>query len=197
MSVPASGPLSISDLHRIASKMPVLEESEVSLNDADMRELAGILKGPISFKDFYGKGSSNIRFEPERFILTHNHQSRATTIISLMSNGIIRYSDERVGMIEGSWIEDAPKDATIYSVVATLTSKIPPNEGIFDQHLTLDRNWTWAHTITSGFYSGQFNLDIYGADKSTPIATTNVNKLLEVEGGGGGQIPGPGRGFGR
>lgn len=182
MSIPTSGPLSIDYLHSIAGG---IGGTQVSLNDSDMRQLAGIPFGQISFSDFYGKGSSGVRFEPDHFVLTQTSPDRAVGNITLTPDGLIQYSDERLGIREGSWIENPPEDPSIYSVVATLTSKIPPSEGIFDEHLALNRNWSWGHTITRDFFSCQFNLSIYGADKKTALATTNVDIFLEVEGGDG------------
>lgn len=182
MSIPTTGPLSMDYLHSVAGG---IGGTQVSLNDSDMRQLAGKSLGQISFSDFYGKGSGNVKFNPERFILTQTSSDRAVAAITIRSDGKIQYTDERLGILEGSWIDDPPNDPSIYSIVATLTSGTPPREGIFDEHLSLNINRTWGHTITRGFFSSSFNLSIYGADKKTALATTNVDMFLEVEGGGG------------
>lgn len=184
MSLPINGPISMNEIHIAAGG---IGGTEVSLNDTDVRNLAEIPTSftQISFSDFYGKGASGVRFDPERFILSQTSPDRAVGNINLRPDGLILYSDERVGIREGSWIENRPEDPSIYTVVATLTSRIPPNQGIFDEHLSLNRNWNWGHTITRGFFSCRFNLTIYGANKEIALATTNVDMFLEVEGGGG------------
>jgi hypothetical protein len=182
MSLPTIGPISMDEIHVAAGG---ISETEVSINDTDIRNLAGIPTNlsQISFSDFYGKGSSGVRFDPEIFNLTQNSSNRATAMIRLRSSGVIRYTDERLGTISGSWIEEEPQDPSIYTAVARLTGKEIPQQGRFDEHLPLSSRQTWSHTITSGFFSTRFELSIYGANKETPLATTTVVMFLEIEGG--------------
>jgi hypothetical protein len=185
MSLPISGPISMDEIHVAAGG---ISETEVNLNDTDVRNLAQIptTYTEISFSDFYGKGSSGVRFNPEIFNLTQNSLKSATARIRLRTDGIIRYTDERLGTINGSWIEEEPADPSIYTAVATLTGRGIPQVGIFDEHLPLSTRQSWEHTITSGFFSTSFELSIYGANKETPLATTTVVMFLEIEGGGDG-----------
>ena len=167
-----------------------ISETEVSLNATDVRNLAQIPTTftEISFSDFYGKGSSGVRSDPEIFNLRQNSSKSATARIRLRPNGVIRYTDEILGLISGSWIDEEPQDPSIYTAVATLTGQGIPQVGTFDEHLPLSIIQTWEHTITSGFFSTRFQLSIYGANKETPLATTTVVMFLEVEGGDGAPI---------
>ena len=184
MSLPISGPISMDEIHIAAGG---IGETEVSLNDTDVRNLAQIPTTftEISFSDFYGKGSSGVRFDPEIFSLTQNSSKIATARIRFRPNGVIRYTDEISGLISGTWIDQEPADPSIYTVVATLTGREIPQVGTFDEHLPLSIIQTWEHTITSGIFSTRFGLSIYGANKKTPLATTTVVMLLEVQDGGG------------
>ena len=184
MSLPTTGPITMDEIHVVAGG---ISGTEVSLNDTDIRNLAQIPTTftEISFSDFYGKGSSGVRFDPEIFNLTQNSSTSANARIRLRPNGVIKYTDERLGLIGGTWIDEEPQDPSIYTVVATLTGKGIPQVGTFDEHLPLSTRQTWEHTITSGFFSTRFELSIYGANKETPLATTTVVMFLEIEGGGG------------
>lgn len=180
MSLPINGPISMDEIHIVAGG---ISGTEVSLNDTDVRNLAQIPTTftEISFSDFYGKGSSGVRFEPEIFNLTQNSSTSATATIRLKPDGVIRYTDEILGLIDGSWIEELPADPSIYTVVATLTGEGIPQTGTFDKHLPLNVRQTWSHTIISGFFYTRFGLSIYGDNKETPLATTTVVMFLEVQ----------------
>ena len=180
MSLPISGPISMDEIHIAAGG---IGETEVSLNDTDVRNLAEIPTTftEISFSDFYGKGSSGVRFDPEIFNLTQTSSDTATAMIRLRPTGVIRYTDEILGIISGSWIEEEPADPSIYTVVARLTGGEIPQEGTFDEHLPLNSRQTWSHTITRGFFSTDFELGIFGANKKIPLATTTVVMFLEVK----------------
>lgn len=109
MALPLNGIISFAD---IAGELYNDRTRTISLNDSDVRNLAGIPTGPISLSDFYGKS----KLLPSTISIAIggiNYVSRTNRILRGMSIG---------APCTFEFVAFSPNDETVYSAVEFVTS---------------------------------------------------------------------------
>tara|TARA_R100001129_G_scaffold185707_2_gene174809 strand:- start:142 stop:699 length:558 start_codon:yes stop_codon:yes gene_type:complete len=127
----------------------------ISLNDADVRSLAGISSGPISFNDLRGKSAS-----PQVDILetTRNISSEGNGIqvctFTVFDDGGLRANSTQLGATDTNWVQSGTPIGTNYEVRATRTSGDVPTGAALGTWITLDSDKIW--TLVASNSSSKF-----------------------------------------
>lgn len=191
MTLPASGAISMAQVLAELQIAAPTRAGPLSLNDADVRALAGVPSGAISMSDLYGKSSAYV---VNPLVMPQVFQSRIGTSATVWVNF---YTD---GTIQGfitpndlQWTRSwrVPTLAGIgasYYIKATLASGLAPN-GSGDPALntwhSLSAVRGWAYITSGGVYSSRSGtLNIYistSASDAGIVASGTVYLFAERE----------------
>jgi len=175
MTLPASGRISLTD---IRTELGKVAGTSISLNDADVRALAGKTSGAISLSDFYGKskivaGVVNSSLGLSETAYTNIFQSSAACQFYLEVSGHDHISSDT--LVDGSWATGTVNDSAYevrYTVISSSTL------GVTRTIYNGASNWT---AITSNAGSIVFEVRAHLASTtSTQSVDCTATFLVEI-----------------
>lgn len=128
MTTPVSGSISLTHVLAELQTMNPGRGFPISLGDSDVRQLAGVLSGPISMSDLYNKSAyvpmSGQAFDDVQSFSSYRAGTASTHPYATLSNGIAPYS------ITWSFTSN-PDNAVINAGQGTLTPTVSTTYGRF------------------------------------------------------------------
>lgn len=187
MTLPATGPISLSDVNVELGKAA---NAAITLNDTDVRTLAGKASGAISLSDLRGKSAATdgtVSLSGYQ-VNSYGTDQAASSSYTLSSTGDITFTisgDTNGTQDIGDWI--SPKSGMAnYECLATVTSGTLSG-GIAGSWLSLDTPRSWSRNRTSiltGQTSCTFTLQIRKVGTTTVLATATIVLVAQTESGG-------------
>lgn len=158
MALPSSGEITM-DMVRVELKRPT---GAISLNDADVRKLAGILSGAISMNDLRGKSfGPSIAFVPSSFSPVTGEDLR----LYLIAGGSYEMYDDQGGEeLFGTWISPAMEVGNTYPITI--------------KNVAVDTN---SLTVTASNIGGPTTQTLAkGQSMSFTAAPVHLNNFVEI-----------------
>jgi hypothetical protein len=182
MTLNASGPISLGGSTAGQSINLELSQSataQVSLNDTNVRSLAGVASGAIVMPtNFYGKSAVTIFLANEDVADATGGASDASAGYRLTSAGAIQVTSGGSFTTIGQWCTPGSASAD-YEVFATLTSG--GCTGTFGSWLPLSSIQAWICDATPpNFQQAFFTLQIRKVGTATILATANISLTADA-----------------
>lgn len=176
MALPASGPISASDINLELSKSST---AQGSLNDTDWRTLAGIT-GPnttISYSDFYGKSSASVLITNQSAVNNslEGEGGTATATYRLRNDGVALATNNFgvLTVISGEWLVSGT--VSQFEVYATWSGTGGTVGGTTDSWISLDTTRDWTLTVTSDVIVRTLDIQIRLASTLVVLDTATIS----------------------
>jgi hypothetical protein len=149
MTLPASGPIS---MLQVAAEIGI-SHIGLSLNHANVRTLAGVPSGVISFANLHGKSWLAVVLNAHTISSVNTGAVPAGITVTFQNNGLLAWSRSGQspvnGDFSGEWLNQivASTVADDYEVRATLSSGSTPSSGTMSSWLNLGTSRSWSNNI--------------------------------------------------
>ena len=161
----------------------------ISLNDANVRSLAGVASGAISLSNLYGKSNAAAISLSNYTVYSFGTDVAATSTYTLSSTGDITrtISGDTSGTLDiGDWI--SPKSGmSNYECLATLVSGTFSTTAGTGVWLNLGTSRSWSRSkgaASSGISNCVFTLQIRQVGTTTVLASATITLSAEVSSSG-------------
>ena len=172
MTLPASGPISLNEMHIEAGGTT---GTLVSINDSDIRSLISSTPGTVvSFDDFYGASSGSVDVQDTTFSDTSVYPDSATVTATAGSNGT-------------NWWTSAPQSnvGSGYEIKFTKLGGATPTGSLLNQWLSLSSSRSLTITKSGdspGLTQSQIRVEVRDAvtESVEDTATWTLQATVEI-----------------
>lgn len=172
-----SGIISASDINIELGKTTT---ASMALNDSDVRTLAGVASGTISYNDLRNKSAVQIFLQDDEYYAYQSY-SGSTCQLRVGSDGYIKSGFNFVYTNRYTWCNPTTA-AGDYEVFASLVTSSSGATGTFGAWLDCSTNPTWqVLDATSGGTSEWATIDIQIRKKSTINTLASARIFIEAE----------------
>lgn len=181
MTLNASGPISLGGTGTNSSINLELGQSataQVSMNDTNVRTLAGVASGAITMPtNFYGKGAATVNFTDQ--YIASNQSAPATAGYSVNSNGFDYERVQSVSSVLTQWVTPTSAGGN-YEVFATVTSG-SVTTGTTGSWVATSGNpeWTRSNGAVGTIVFTTLSMQVRATGTTTVLDTWTIN--LEAE----------------